>query len=75
MDEFLPAHEEQGQKTLLSHWQIWVKDLPPQVPEDIWNSDPDTINEAKKAFYNFVDKVMNATYSKQLSFNHNCEES
>ena len=26
---FAPAHEEQGRKTLHSHWQIWVEDYLP----------------------------------------------
>ncbi|MEY3314042.1 MAG: hypothetical protein RLZZ578_1562, partial [Bacteroidota bacterium] len=28
---FAPAHEEQGRRTLHSHWQVWVEDLSPQI--------------------------------------------
>jgi len=45
---FMPAHEEQG---LHSHWQIWVKELSPQVREDLWNDDLKTREEKYKEFY------------------------
>ena len=70
-----PAHEEQGWRTLHSHWQIWVKDLLLQVWVDLWNSDLNIQNKASEAFYHYVDEVMTATYSKELNFTHNREES
>ena len=33
-----PAHKEQCQKMLHSHWQVWVEELLPQVGEDLWNT-------------------------------------
>ena len=72
---FAPAHEEQGQRTLHSHWQIWVEDLLQQIHEDVWNNNPIIHNKTRESFYVYVDEVMNATYSKPLSFNHNCHES
>jgi hypothetical protein len=71
---FAPAHEEQGRRTLHSHWQIWVEDLSSQVREDSWNNDSNIRKKTREAFYEYVDEVMTATYSKPLSFIHNCRE-
>ena len=71
---FAPAHEEQGRRTLHSHWQIWTEDLSTQVREDLWSSDRSIRKKSREAFYRYVDEVMTATYSKPLAFNHNCIE-
>ncbi len=68
---FAPAHEEQGRRTLHSHWQIWTEDLSTQVREDLWSSDRNIRTMLREAFYRYVDEVMTATYSKPLAFNHN----
>jgi hypothetical protein len=60
----MPAHEEQGWKTLHSHWQIWVKEMSPQVGEDLWNVDLTIREEICKEFYLYVDKVMIVTYAR-----------
>jgi hypothetical protein len=72
---FAPLHEEQGRKTLHSHWQIWVEELLPQVCEDFWNTDHKIRGKKRKEFYCYVDEVMNATYSTKLNFSHKCKES
>jgi len=69
---FAPAHEEQGRRTLHSHWQVWVEDLSPQIREDLFSPDDERRNKTRAAFYRYVDNVMCATYSKPLSFDHNC---
>jgi hypothetical protein len=69
---FAPAHEEQGRRTLHSHWQIWTEDLSTQVREDLWNRDRNIRKKSREAFYRYVDEVMTATYSKPLAFTHNC---
>ena len=71
---FVPAHEEQGRKTLHSHWQIWVEDSSPQILEDLFNSDVEVQMQNRAAFYHYVDQVMCATYSRQLNFEHECNE-
>jgi hypothetical protein len=47
---FAPAHEEQGRRSLHSHWQIWTEDLSPQVCEDLWNSDRNICRSRGKLF-------------------------
>ena len=71
---FAPAHEEQGRRTLHSHWQVWVEDLSPQIREDLFSPDDERRNKTRAAFYRYVDNVMCATYSKPLSFDHNCRK-
>jgi galactose-1-phosphate uridylyltransferase len=60
---FTPAHKEQGQKMFHLHWQIWVKELLPQVSKDLWHTDHKIRGGKCKDFYRYVDKEMNATYS------------
>ena len=72
---FAPAHEEQGRRTLDSHWQIWVEDLSSQISKDLWNNDSNIRKKTREAFFEYVDEVMTTTYSKPLSFIHNCHES
>ena len=48
---FAPAHEEQGRRTLHSHWQIWTEDLSTQVREDLWSSDRSIRKKSREAFY------------------------
>jgi hypothetical protein len=57
------------------HWQIWVKDLLPQIHEDLWKDNSNIQKKTREAFYESVDEVMTATYLKTLSFIHNCHES
>ena len=71
----MPAHEEQGWKTLHSHWQIWVKELSHQVCGDLWKADLKNREEKCTEFYGYTDKVMTATYSTKLNFSHQCEGS
>ena len=71
---FTPAHEEQGQRTLHSHWQVWVEDMSPQIQEDLFSPDDKTQSKTRAAFYQYVDNVMCATYSKPLCFEHNCRK-
>ena len=71
---FAPAHEEQGRRTLHSHWQVWVEDLSPQIREDLFSPDDERRSKTRAAFYRYVDNVMCATYSKPLSFDHNCRK-
>jgi hypothetical protein len=56
-----PAHEEQGRKTLHSHWQILVEDLLPQIHEDLFNPDIDIQKQNRAAFYRYVNQVMCTT--------------
>jgi hypothetical protein len=49
--------------------------LLPQICEDLWNNDSSIWKKTREAFYEYVDEVMTATYSKPLSFIHNCRES
>ena len=71
---FAPAHEEQGRRTLHSHWQVWVEDLSPQIREDLFSPDDERRSKTRAAFYRYVDNVMCATYSKPLCFEHNCRK-
>jgi hypothetical protein len=53
---FTPAHEEQGRRTLHSHWQIWTEDLSTQVREDLWNSERNIRKKSREAFIDMLMK-------------------
>ena len=48
VEAFGPAHEEQGRKTLHSHWQIWIKELNPKLRTQIFDKNEDKRLEAKE---------------------------
>ena len=43
---FAAADEEQGQKTLHRHWQIWVKEINQSVKNALFDNDNETRNKS-----------------------------
>ena len=71
---FAPAHEEQGRHTLHSHWQVWIKELSANKRQGLWHDDPDQRRKNREEFYKYVDRVMKASYTTPLSFEHDCSQ-
>lgn len=69
---FAPAHEEQGRHTLHSHWQVWIKEVSNEKRQGLWHEDPNIRKKNREEFYKYVDRVMKASYTTPLSFQHNC---
>ncbi len=47
---FAGADEEQGQKTLHQHWQIWVEETDQTLRNALFDNDHKTGNKARQIF-------------------------
>jgi hypothetical protein len=47
---FAGADEEQGQRTLHQHWQIWVKEINQTLKNALFDNDHKTRNKASQTF-------------------------
>ena len=71
---FVRADEEQGRKTLHSHWQIWVEELNQKLRDQLFDKDEGKRAAARKKFCAYIDQVMSASYGPDLIVTHNCKE-
>ena len=71
---FVRADEEQGRKTLHSHWQVWVKELNQKLRDQLFDKNEDERAAARKEFCEYIDQVMSASYGPDLIVTHNCKE-
>ena len=74
VEAFGPAHEEQGRKTLHSHWQIWIKELNPKLRTQIFDKNEETRLKAKNEFIGIVDKLLHTSFGPELKVVHNCRD-
>ena len=65
--------EEQGRKTLHSHWQIWVKDFN-KIRDALFQSDDRKKKAARDALISYINKVVCASYGTDFVVTHNCDE-
>jgi len=63
--------EEQGRKTIHSHWQIWVKDFN-KCRDALFHSDKEKRKMAREALISYIDKVVCASYGTNFVVTHNC---
>eukprot|EP00986_Skeletonema_menzelii_P013820 scaffold8448_cov188-Skeletonema_menzelii.AAC.1 len=63
--------EEQGRKTLHSHWQIWIKDFN-KCRSALFDSDNSIKKSAREALISYIDKVVCASYGTDFVVTHNC---
>ena len=68
---FSRTDEEQGRKTLHSHWQIWIKDFG-KCRDKLFDSDKNNRNSARKVLIAYVNSVICASYSTDFVVTHNC---
>ncbi len=71
---FAPADEEQGRKTLHSHWQIWTEELNQEKRDGLFSNDKEEREKARKDFCRHIDEIMNATYGSELTVTHMCKQ-
>lgn len=68
---FARTDEEQGRKTLHSHWQIWVEYF--NACRDALYEENDAIRTAaRSAFVEYVDEVISASYGSEFTVSHTC---
>jgi hypothetical protein len=65
------ADEEQGRKTLHSHWQLWVESFN-KCRDSIFSDDNDTRNDARYQLLDYVDKVISSSYGNEFVTCHTC---
>ena len=58
---FMIAHEEQGQGTLHSHWQLFLNKLSMELRNVLFNNDAEEKQNARKEFLAHVDEVMDSS--------------
>ena len=63
--------EEQGRKTLHSHWQIWVRDFN-KTRNALFHSDDSKRRAARDALVSYIDHVVCASYGTDFVVTHNC---
>ena len=71
LEAWARADEEQGRKSLYSHWQLWVKGLN-NYRRDIQHQDEETKAKARKTYFEYVDNVMTASYGDEFMISDNC---
>jgi hypothetical protein len=59
---FSGTDEEQGQKTLHRHWQIWVEEINQLLRNALFDNDNKTRNKAQKTFQQHIDNVVSTSY-------------
>lgn len=69
---FAPADEEQGRKTLHSHWQIWTEELDSELRDNLFSKNPHKRVKARKDFFKIIDHFMHNSYECDLEVEHNC---
>ena len=69
---FVLANEEQGRKTLHSHWQIWTKELDSELRDNLFAKDPQVRATTRRKFFNIVDHLMHTSYECDFEVEHNC---
>ncbi len=72
MQAFAGADEEQGQKTLHQHWQIWVKKIDQTLRNSLFDNDHKTRNKARQTFQQHIDNVVSTSYGTQFCITHKC---
>ncbi|KAL7451819.1 hypothetical protein ACHAWC_004215 [Mediolabrus comicus] len=63
--------EEQGRKTLHSHWQIWVKNFN-RTRDALFHTDESKRRAARDALISYIDKVVCASYGTDFVVTHEC---
>ena len=55
------------------HMQCWVKEVNPKTRDDMFHDTSNIHQRARLQFYSYVDKVMYASYGKNLAITHRLE--
>ena len=71
---FAPADEEQGQKTLNRHIQLWVKDIYQKLRKDLFQEDKCEHEKARIKFRNYIDNIMSTTFGPDLLVPNACAD-
>ena len=72
LEAWTRADEEQGRKSLHSHWQLWIKGIN-GYRTHFYHKDDAVKSKARKIFLGYVDKVMTATYGDDFIITDNCD--
>ena len=69
---FAGADEEQGQKTLHQHWQIWVEEINQTLRNALFDNVNKTKNKARQTFQQHIDNVVSTSYGPPFRITHQC---
>ncbi len=68
---FAGADEEQGQKTLHQHWQIWVEEIDQTLRNALFDNNHETRNKARQTFQQHIDNVVSTSYGPNFASHTN----
>ena len=74
VEALAPADEEQGRKTLQSHWQCWNKELSQELRDQLFNKDEEKKTDARKRFTQLIDNLLHTSYGPDLLVEHACND-
>ena len=74
VEALAPADEEQGRKTLHSHWQCWTKELSQELRDQLFNNNEEKKADARKQFTQLIDNLQHTTYGPDLVVKHACND-
>ena len=69
-----PADEEQGRKTLHSHWQIWTEELTQNLRDSLFDNDPKKKTAARTRFSRLIDQLLHTSYGPDLVVSQTCNQ-
>ncbi len=72
MRAFASADEEEGQKTLHQHWQIWAEEINQTLRNALFDNYHKTRNRARQTFQEHIDNVVSTSYGPQFCITHKC---
>ena len=72
VEALAPADEEQGRKTLHSHWQCWTKELSQKLRDQLFDNDEEKKADARKRFMQLIDNLLHTSYGPDLVVEHAC---
>ena len=69
---FAPVDEEQGRKTLHSHWQMWLAQLSQSLHDDLFSQSPICLKKGRDKFFKLVNNFMHSSYVPDFDITHGC---
>ena len=73
LEAWARTDEEQGRKTLHSHWILWVKHFN-AIRDALHSEDLIQRKEARESFLKYVDKTICASYNNEFVVKHECTD-
>ena len=74
LNAWVQAAEEQGRGTLHAHWQLFTKQLSNKARADLFHTDKDIRDNARRELADYIDNMICASYGSDIELTHACNE-